>query len=462
MYLFDTVRNFKLLSINNESIILYTTPETLEYNQDFIGILKKIYKKNKINRFVFDEAHTISTWGHDFRSSYLKLDILRKTYKKIPITALTATATAEVKADIIDILGLHNYEIVSQSMTRNNLHIKINKNTSNLQQKIISLIKEKYYNQTGIIYCNSRKKCEEVNHVLKQNSLNSSYFHAGMSPDERTDIQSSWQNSKINIIVATIAFGMGIDKEDVRYIIHYNLPKNIESYYQEIGRAGRDGNKSDCILFMNEKDLTVYKSQIKKNICDSDNAKDKMYHNNQLDKIDKLECYLNNDIDCRQYILSYYFGLNENIKCNNCDNCLNTNKNYDKEDVTDICLKIIQVLKNLGENSNKSTIKNVLYNKINNKESNYFLQGSCRNISEILFDRTFIYLVTNNYITESIKKKNGVWFSHLCLTNKSKIIDIKKHKIELLSYKNKKTLEDFFIKKNDNNSIFIETEPLGL
>ena len=449
----------KLLDNKDESIILYTTPETLEYNQDFSNILRKIYKKNKIKRFVFDEAHTISTWGHDFRPSYLKLDILRKNYKKVPITALTATATPEVKADIADILGLNNYEIITQSIIRNNLNIKIKKNSSNLQQKIVSLIKDNYLNQTGIIYCNSRKKCEEVNYVLKQNSLNSSFFHAGMDSDERTNIQSLWQKSKINIIVATIAFGMGIDKENVRYIIHYNLPKNIESYYQEIGRAGRDGKKSDCILFHNEKDICIYKSQINKNISETEDSKEKMYYNNQLNKLDQLELYLNNDIDCRQFILNHYFGLKENIKCNNCDNCLNPDKNYEKEDVTELSIKITQVLKTLGESANKTNIKKILYDK--EKKKNFFLNGSCINISPILFDRTFVHLVTNNYIVENVKKKNDIWYNYLTLSNKAKTIDINKNKIELLSSKNKKTLEFFFNNKPEDKDkdFFVETKP---
>ena len=190
-------------------------------------------------------------------------------------------------------------------------------------------------------------------------------------------------------------------------------------------------------------------------MLETEDCKEKMYFNNQLNKLDQLESYLNNDIDCRQFILNYYFGLKENIKCNNCDNCLNSDKIYEKEDVTDLSIKIIQVLKTLGENANKSNIKKILYDK--ERKKNYFLNGSCINISPILFDRTFVHLVTNNYINEIVKKKNGIWFNYLTITNKSKLID--KNKIELLSYKNKKTLEFFFNKKSNNDDLFIKTEP---
>ena len=436
-----------LLKDNFESLILYTTPETLEFNTEFNNILSKLHKKNLINRFVIDEAHTISTWGHEFRNSYLKLSSIRINYPNIPITALTATATPEVKEDIIDILGLKNYKLITQSIIRNNLYIDIKKNYSNLQQKIIEIIKDKYLNKTGIIYCNSKKKCEEVNFVLKKNNLNSNYYHAGMDSYERNKIQSLWKNGDIHIIVATIAFGMGIDKSDVRFVIHYNIPKNIESYYQEIGRAGRDNKKSDCILFFNDNDITQYNSQIKKNISEINNHNELLYLNNQLNKIDQIKSFINNDIDCRQYLLSYYFGTSENIKCLNCDNCFKKDENYYKEDVTHICLNIIKAIKFLDKDADKYKIKKILYSREkNNKIFDSNLYGSCISICNILYDRTFIHLVSNNYISESVKKINNIWFSFITLNNKSKLINKKNNPIYLLSSKNKTTIDDFFKK----------------
>lgn len=450
----------KLLNDSNESILLYTTPETLEFNNEFNSILEKSYRSKKIRRFVIDEAHTISTWGHEFRPSYLNLSFLRKKFKKIPITALTATATLEVKADIIDILGMKNYKLVTQNIVRNNLFIDIISCNSNLQQKIVKLIKDKFYGKSGIIYCNSRQKCEEVNYVLKKNSINSHYYHAGLDSDERYTIQNNWKKGDINIIVATIAFGMGIDKEDVRFVIHYNIPKNIESYYQEIGRAGRDGKLANCILYLNDKDISIYNSQIKKKLNDSSDAKEKLYLNNQLNKLEQMNSFIKNDIDCRQYLLNYYFGITEDIKCNNCDNCNNKDENYFKEDVTDICIKIIEAIKYLKKDADKYKIKKILYSSEKNKSLNLSLYGTCIKYSSILFDRTFIYLVTNNYINETVVKINGIWYSRLLLNQKSNLIkkDNDDNKIFLYSSKNKTTIEDFF--SNKKNSFFIKTEPL--
>jgi RecQ family ATP-dependent DNA helicase len=306
-YIIKNLLNYKLI---------YTTPETLLTNYNFHTELKLINEKGLLNRFIVDEAHCVSTWGHDFRPKYLKLNTLRTDFPTVPIMALTATATQKVSMNVSSILNMNKPILFKNSFYRNNLNIVIKaKHTEKgTIEEIIELINKTYTNKTGIIYCYSRKTCEKVNEKLIEANILSEFYHAGLSKKHRERIQTEWLNNTKQVIVATIAFGMGIDKPDVRFVFHYNMPTSIEGYYQEIGRAGRDGNMSDCILFYNIQDLVIYRNL----------KKSKMTNVYDIDNL------LKNNVECFHYLICSYLGevfskkINPIAFCNDkCRNCRN-------------------------------------------------------------------------------------------------------------------------------------------
>ncbi len=301
--------------------LLYTTPETLINNLDFQTLLKNLYQRRFLSRIVIDEAHCVSNWGHDFRESYLELKQLKTIFKNIQIVTLTATATPIVQNDIRKQLGLKNTHIHRQSFIRPNLSYQIRpKSNARVIVEMADLIKNKYTNQSGIIYCFSRQNCEDVTEELQSLGISCEYFHAKMNPERKPQVQAQWLNNTTQVIVATIAFGLGINKPDVRFVFHHSMPKSIEGYYQETGRAGRDGQPSDCILFYSGSDRHKLEWVCKKDAEDNNEAP-----TTNLYLIEKMSNFCKNTIDCRKRILSNYLGEYMEFKCDLtqpcCDNC---------------------------------------------------------------------------------------------------------------------------------------------
>lgn len=348
--------------------LLYTTPETLICNDETKLIMLDLYRRNLINRIVLDEAHCISTWGHDFRPNYLKVRKLKELYPNIPIAALTATATEKVNADIRDILQFdENTQIFQSSFIRTNLNIIIkSRGSKKVEEKeclseIGELLLTKYKGQSAILYAFSRNKCEELASSLQELDIKADFYHAGMSAKNRNETQNAWINNDIQIICATIAFGMGIDKADVRVVFHYNLPKTIEGYYQEIGRGGRDGIRSDCIFYYSEHDRIIYRQMAdkKRGEIDSDDyfreKKQQMIRAEQQKMYDMIG-FIENESECRHILLSNYFGEKRKEKigfCNDlCDNCLKFKRsggNIKKENITEDVRTIMELIGTLRE-----------------------------------------------------------------------------------------------------------------
>jgi ATP-dependent DNA helicase RecQ len=291
---------------NNEIKILYISPERVAKEIDYL------LKRLPINLFAIDEAHCVSSWGHEFRPEYTNLRSLKTNFPHIPVIALTATANNQTKADIIKQLHLVNPEVFVASFDRPNLNISVKLGTKPKQktEEIISFIKKRV-NDTGIIYCLSRNSCDKLSETLKLNGVNAASYHAGLPSEERHRVQTGFIQDQIQVICATIAFGMGIDKSNVRYVIHFNVPKSIEGYYQEIGRAGRDGLPSETLMYFGYGDLTILRSF----------AMNGNQSQLNLDKLKQVERFAE-AVSCRRRILLSYFGETIVNDCGNCDVCL--------------------------------------------------------------------------------------------------------------------------------------------
>lgn len=340
---------------NGQTKLLYVSPEKLV--NDF-----KMLTSLNISMFAIDEAHCISQWGHDFRPEYTQLKKLKRSFPNIPIIALTATADKVTRKDIAEQLSLVKPIQFLASFDRPNLSLAVRtgKKEKEKLNEILDFI-EKRKNESGIIYCLSRNSCEKVAKSLKDSGINASYYHAGMAADKRSKIQDDFINDRIPIICATIAFGMGIDKSNVRFVIHFNLPKNMEGYYQEIGRAGRDGLPSDTLLYYSLSDVVQLSSF----------AAQSGQKELSQEKLNRIQQYAEAGI-CRRKILLSYFGEFLEDDCKNCDVCHNPRKKFDG---TVIAQKAISALYRLEQKVSSGTLIDVLRGSKKNiiLDNNYHL-----------------------------------------------------------------------------------------
>ncbi|EIN07641.1 ATP-dependent DNA helicase [Punctularia strigosozonata HHB-11173 SS5] len=329
--------------------IVYLTPEKL--NTHYMrGILDKLYKDGHIARFVMDEAHCITSWGRNFRGSYANLNWLRDTYPDVPIMALTATAKAEDIINIHNHLKLRDCVFIKSPFNRPNLNYEIRQKGSKVVADIAAYIKSTHPNESGIIYCLSRNKCEEIAQELRDNyALSARHFHAAMSDEDKHNAQKAWQEGEGEIIVATIAFGMGIDKPDVRFVIHHHLPKSMEGYYQETGRAGRDRLPADCVLYFTYKDIAI----LKKMISESEGVVEEEKQR-QLDQLEEVVKFCQNKQHCRRSLMLRYFGQPDfdPKDCRKfCDNCRD-NVHTVSEDMTVVARDFLHLVQSTTEKEN--------------------------------------------------------------------------------------------------------------
>ena len=311
--------------------LLYVAPESLT-KEDNVEFLKTV----KISFYAIDEAHCISEWGHDFRPEYRRIRPIINEIGNAPVIALTATATDKVRTDIKKNLGILDAVEFKSSFNRPNLYYEVRPKTKDVDKDIIRFIKQ-HPSKSGIIYCLSRKKVEELAEILKANEIKAAAYHAGLDSGTRSQTQDDFLMEKIDVIVATIAFGMGIDKPDVRFVIHYDIPKSLEGYYQETGRAGRDGGEGICLAFYSYKDLQkLDKFMEGKPVAEQDIGR-------QL--LQETAAYAETSV-CRRKMLLHYFGeeyTEEN--CRNCDNCLHPKTKIEAEKQLVLTLQVILTLK---------------------------------------------------------------------------------------------------------------------
>ena len=318
--------------LNGKTKLLYVAPESLtkEENVDF-------FKAINISFYAIDEAHCISEWGHDFRPEYRRIrNIIDSIGAKVPVIALTATATPKVQNDIQKNLGMDKAKVFISSFNRPNLYYEIREKTKNIDKEIVKFIKDNP-GKSGIIYCLSRKKVEEFASFLQVNKIRALPYHAGLDSKTRVENQDAFLMEKCDVIVATIAFGMGIDKPDVRFVIHYDMPKSLEGYYQETGRAGRDEGEGKCIAFYDYKDLyKLEKFSTKKAVAEQEIVK-------QL--LAETSAYAEST-SCRRKHLLHYFGEKyEEDNCHNCDNCCHPKPKMNASDQIQLAIEVIQTVK---------------------------------------------------------------------------------------------------------------------
>ena len=342
----QAIEEVKADVLSGKTKLLYVAPESLTKEEN-VEFLKSI----KISFYAIDEAHCISEWGHDFRPEYRRIRPIINEIGKAPVIALTATATTKVRDDIKKNLAIQDARDFKSSFNRSNLYYEVRPKTKNVDKDIIKFIKDNP-GKSGIIYCLSRKKVEELAEILQANEIPVKAYHAGMDSVQRSQTQDDFIMEKIDVIVATIAFGMGIDKPDVRYVIHYDIPKSLEGYYQETGRAGRDGGEGQCIAFYNSKDLQKLEKFLEgKPLAEQ-------YIGRQL--LRETTAYAESSV-CRRKLLLHYFGETYEVEnCGNCDNCRHPKKQVEASELLETVIEVILALK---ENFKAEYVVDVLMGK---------------------------------------------------------------------------------------------------
>ncbi|MDF2672945.1 MAG: ATP-dependent helicase [Clostridiales bacterium] len=410
---------------NGETKILYIAPERLD-SPDFLDIFKSL----EISLIAVDEAHCVSQWGHDFRPSYKLIpNFIRELDKRPIVAAFTATATLEVKEDVINLLGLINPGVFVTGFNRENLYFAVVRD-ANKRDFILNYLKSKR-NQGGIIYAATRREVDSLYEYLTLKGYSVGKYHAGMKDDDRKSAQENFLYDRVNIMIATNAFGMGIDKSNVRFVIHHNMPKNMEAYYQEAGRAGRDGDPGECILLFGAQDVIVQKYMIEQSVLNP------LRKSNEYKKLQEVVDYCHTQKCIRKYILEYFGEEDVPASCGNCSTCLD---DRELEDITLEAQMIISCVVRVRERYGTNTIADVLKGSRNkkildaslNKLSTYgimkhFAIKDIRDMINLLIAEDYLGLTEGKYPVVRLKSK-----AHPVLKGEAKVLQKVERKVEVV------------------------------
>ncbi|XP_052206048.1 ATP-dependent DNA helicase Q-like 4A [Diospyros lotus] len=401
---------------------LYVTPEKVAKSDVLLRHLERLHARESLTRIVIDEAHCVSQWGHDFRPDYQGLGILKQKFPNTPVLALTATATASVKEDVVQALGLINCIVFRQSFNRPNLWFSVLPKTKKCVEDIDKFIKENHFDECGIIYCLSRMDCEKVAEKLQECGHKAAFYHGSMDPAKRAFVQKQWSKDEINIICATVAFGMGINKPDVRFVIHHSLPKSIEGYHQECGRAGRDGQRSSCVLYYSYSDYIRVKHMITQGATEqspfpSGSSRMNVANSGRIvetntENLRRMVSYCENDVDCRRLLQLIHFGEKFNsVNCKRtCDNC-SRNKSFIEKDVTEIAKQLVEVVTLTGQRFSSSHILEVYRGSLcqsvkKHGHNSLKLHGAGKHLAKGEASRILHHLVFEDFLVEDVKKSD--------------------------------------------------------
>lgn len=410
--------------------MLYITPEMLAKSGQLNNWLRTMYQKKKLARIVIDEAHCVSEWGHDFREDYKALGAMREKYQGVPVLALTATATENVIADVKHSLRLQNCEFFSQGFDRPNLHYQLDPVPESLSRHIADLIKEKHGNESGIVYTHTKGATEKLAKELRNFGIKAEHYHAAIPGPDKERILKQWHSGQIKLVVSTTAFGMGIDKPDVRYVMHHHMPQNLEGYYQETGRAGRDGLPSSCYLFFGYGDYKKLQGLIRR-----DKDLDWESKKRKLARLERVMHFYEDVHVCRRKHLLAYFGekYDPSLCKDGCDNCQTgrTGMAVEKEDYSHVAVGLIRIVKEHQDGITMAKLADIAWGRDAKASKHLAGFGVAKDLRKCDINKIIVYLTNEGALREENRESGKFHHDYLHASPKAQQFLTGKLKLEL-------------------------------